>query len=386
MRGEFGYKKIEVNARGKYVRELGKQESETGQDLHLNIDAELQKKAMPYLSDKGCSAIVMDCTNGSLLMLASSPAYDPNEFNKLSSKYWNSLINNPYKPLIDKTTRSLYPPGSVFKIITMLAALESGVNPKDKIVCTGGPILGGNRFRCSRLRGHGGLNMIDAIKHSCNHYVYAVAKQIGADKIIEVARRFGFGEKTGIDMPGELSGFVPSREWKQEKFGNRWSIGDTLNLAIGQGFLLSTPMQLARFMAAIASNGKLLTPKIVKGEAEYTQIRFDKAHSDVLKTALYNTMNAPGGTGYFSRINYKSMRMAGKTGTAQVRAKKSASDNLSRSDINWKSRNHAIFSGYAPFNAPRFAISVYYDHGGGGGRAAAPVAKQIMQLVMKKYL
>ena len=228
--------------------------------------------------------------------------------------------------------------------------------------------------------------MIDAIKHSCNHYVYAVAKQIGADKIIEVARRFGFGEKTGIDMPGELSGFVPSREWKQEKFGNRWSIGDTLNLAIGQGFLLSTPMQLARFMAAIASNGKLLTPKIVKGEAEYTQIRFDKAHSDVLKTALYNTMNAPGGTGYFSRINYKSMRMAGKTGTAQVRAKKSASDNLSRSDIKWKSRNHAIFSGYAPFNAPRFAISVYYDHGGGGGRAAAPVAKQIMQLVMKKYL
>lgn len=386
LRGEFGYKRIEVNAHGKYVRELSKSSSIAGKDLYLNIDSELQSKIMPYLSEQGCSTIVVDCKTGGILLCASSPTYDPNKFNKLSSKYWNSLISNPYKPLIDKTTRSLYPPGSIFKIITILAALEVGINPQDKIICSGGPMLGGNSFRCARSRGHGPLNMIDAIKYSCNIYIYEIARQIGADKIIEVAKKFGFGELTNIDMPGELSGFVPTRAWKENKYGRKWSLGDTLNLSIGQGFLLSTPIQLARLITAIASNGKLFTPKIAVAPTEYTQINLKEEHLDIIKTALYNTMNTPGGTGYFSRINYKSMSMAGKTGTAQVIAKKSVSDNLSRQDIAWKRRNHAIFSGYAPFNNPKYAISIYYDHGGGGGRAAAPIAKKIMQLVMLKYL
>lgn len=384
--GKFGYKRIEVNAYGKYVRELSQSSSVAGNDLHLNIDSELQKKISTYLSPKGCSAIVMDCTHGGILICSSAPTYDPNQFNNLSTKYWNNLIDNPYKPLIDKTVKSLYPPGSIFKIITVLAALEAGVNPNDKIICTGGPVLGGNRFRCARSRGHGALNMIDAMQYSCNSYIYGIARQIGADKIIEVAKKFGFGQRTNIDLPGELSGFVPSRSWKKENYGSRWSLGDTLNLAIGQGFLLSTPMQLARLITAIASDGKLFTPKIVIGEAKYSQIDIKKEHLDIIKAALYHTINSPGGTGYLSRINYKSMRMAGKTGTAQVQAKKSASDNLSRQDIDWNSRNHAIFSGYAPFNNPKFAISVYYDHGGGGGRAAAPIAKKIMQDVMEKYL
>jgi penicillin-binding protein 2 len=387
LRGEFGHKRIEVNAYGKYVRELGQNASISGKNLYLNIDSILQKKITSYLSPKGCSAIVMDCTNGSMLICSSSPGYDPNKFINLSIKYWNSLMNNPYKPLIDKTIKSLYPPGSIFKIITALAALESGVNPDDKIICTGGPILGGNKFRCSRSRGHGALNMIDAIKHSCNSYIYGIARQIGADKILEVATKFGFGQRTNIDLPGELSGFIPSQAWKKEKYGTRWNLGDTLNLSIGQGFLLTTPMQLTRMIAAIANGGKLLTPRIVSSEAEYThQIDVSLEHLDIIKTALYHTINSPGGTGYLSRVNYKSMRMAGKTGTAQVQAKKNAADNLSREDINWESRNHAIFSGYAPFNAPKFAISVYYDHGGGGGRAAAPIAKKIIQDVLKKYL
>ena len=386
LRGEFGHKRIEVNAYGKYVRELGQNASIAGQDLHLNIDSDLQKQIVPYLNPKGCSVVVMDCTNGSLLLCNSAPAYDPNEFINLSTKYWNKLINSPYKPLIDKTIKSLYPPGSIFKIITVLAALEGGINPNDKIVCTGGPVLGGNKFRCARSRGHGALNMIDAMKHSCNSYIYGVARQIEADKIIEVAKKFGFGQLTNIDLPGELSGFVPTRNWKKEKYGSKWRLGDTLNLSIGQGFLLSTPMQLTRMIAAIASNGKLFTPQIIKSEPQYTQIDIKKEHLDIIKTALYHTMNSPGGTGYLSRINYKSMRMAGKTGTAQVQAKKNATDNLNREDISWNSRNHAIFSGYAPSNNPKFAISVYYDHGGGGGRAAAPIAKKIMEDVMKKYL
>ncbi|MBY0533947.1 Penicillin-binding protein 2 [Candidatus Megaera venefica] len=386
LRGEFGFKRIEVNALGKYVRELGKSASKPGNDLYLNINAELQENALKHMNAQGCSAIVMDCTNGNIIICASTPSFDPNKFSKLSNQYWNSLINDPYKPLIDKTTKSLYPPGSVFKIITALAALEAGIDPDNKIICTGAPILGGNSFRCSRSRGHGALNMVDALKHSCNHYIYAVARQTGADKIIEVANKFGLGKPTGVDLPGELSGFVPTKQWKMEKYGTKWGVGDTLNLSIGQGFILATPMQLACLITAIASNGKLFSPKIAVGAPNYVQLDLQQSNLEIIKTALFNTMNTPGGTGYLSRLDYKSMHMAGKTGTAQVQAKKNASDDLSRDNIAWGSRNHAIFSGYAPFDNPKYAISIYFDHGGGGGRASAPIAKKIMQDVLLKYL
>lgn len=386
LRGEFGFKRIEVNALGKYVRELGKSVSKPGNDLYLNINAELQENALKHMNAQGCSAIVMDCTNGNIIICASTPSFDPNKFSKLSNQYWNSLINDPYKPLIDKTTKSLYPPGSVFKIITALAALEASIDPDNKIICTGAPILSGNSFRCSRSRGHGALNMVDALKHSCNHYIYAVARQIGADKIIEVANRFGLGKPTGVDLPGELSGFVPTKQWKMEKYGTKWGVGDTLNLSIGQGFILATPMQLACLITAIASNGKLFSPKIAVGTPNYVQLDLQQSNLEIIKTALFNTMNTPGGTGYLSRLDYKSMHMAGKTGTAQVQAKKNASDDLSRDNIAWGSRNHAIFSGYAPFDNPKYAISIYFDHGGGGGRASAPIAKKIMQDVLLKYL
>ncbi len=386
LRGEFGFKRIEVNALGKYVRELGKSASKPGNDLYLNINAELQENALKHMNAQGCSAIVMDCTNGNVIICASTPSFDPNKFSKLSNQYWNSLINDPYKPLIDKTTKSLYPPGSVFKIITALAALEAGIDPDNKIICTGAPILGGNSFRCSRSRGHGALNMVDALKHSCNHYIYAVARQTGAAKIIEVANRFGLGKPTGVDLPGELSGFVPTEQWKMEKYGTKWGVGDTLNLSIGQGFILATPMQLACLITAIASNGKLFSPKIAVGAPNYVQLDLQQSNLEIIKTALFNTMNTPGGTGYLSRLDYKSMHMSGKTGTAQVQAKKNASDDLSRDNIAWGSRNHAIFSGYAPFDNPKYAISIYFDHGGGGGRASAPIAKKIMQDVLLKYL
>ena len=178
-------------------------------------------------------------------------------------------------------------------------------------------------------------------------------------------------------------GFVPDRQWKFERFNNKWRLGDTLNLSIGQGYLLSTPLQLTRMMAAIASHGKLFTPNIAKQQAEFTQLDIDAEHLDILKAALYKVMNEPGGTGYSSRINVNGTRMAGKTGTAQVQAKKNAADNLSRADIAWHRRNHAIFAGYAPFNNPKYVISVYYDHGGGGGREAAPIGKQIMEMALR---
>lgn len=386
LRGNLGVKRVEVNAHGKYVRELGNIKAQTGANLYLNIDAQLQQKALTYLNIQGGSAIVMDCTNGSVLVCASAPTFDPNQFNKLSSKYWEELTNNPYKPLINKTISSLYPPGSIFKIITCLAALECGIDPKYEFICTGQPFLGGNSFRCAKKTGHGAINMIDALKYSCNSYMYMVARQIGAEKIIETAKKLGFGQLTGIDLPGELNGLVPTPQWKKEKFGTSWTLGDTLNLAIGQGFILVTPIQLARFIGAIANQGKLFTPSLMVKEPNYIQAEIAPEHLDTICQALYSTVNAAGSTGYLSKLNHEYITMSGKTGTAQVKAKKNSADDLSRESIAWGNRNHAIFSGYVPSNNPKYAISIYFDHGGGGGRSAAPIAKKIMQDVVNKYL
>lgn len=385
LRGKFGYKEIEVNAYGNYVKELSEIHPSKGSELYLNIDAELQRKIVPYLNNNGCSAIVMNCLNGGILSCCSVPSYDPNNFNSLSEKNWTHLIQNPNKPLMNKTIHSLYPPGSIFKLITILAALESGIDSSYIIKCNGGPALGGNSFRCSKKDGHGSLNMHDAIMYSCNIYIFEIAKLIGANKIISTAKKFGFGSKTGIDLPSEVSGFVPTIDWKKKEFNSQWSLGDTFNLSIGQGFLLCTPMQLARFITGIANNGKLYTPRILNSEVRYTQLDIKKEHITFLKEALYNTVNKLGGTGYSSRLDQGGISMAGKTGTAQVMAKKSINDNLSRSDIERDKRNHAIFTGYAPSDQPKYTVTVYYDHGGGGGKVAAPIARAILEQVLARY-
>lgn len=382
LRGEFGYKQVEINAHGTFVRELTKNQSTAGKDLHLNIDANIQKDIMDYLNPQGASAVVMNCHDGGVLSFNSAPSYDPNNFNFLSNKYWSTLTHDPHKPLINKVIHSLYPPGSIFKLVTILSALEAGIDTNRVINCNGGPMLGGNSFRCGSRMGHGPLNMNDAVKHSCNIYFYNVAKIIGSQVIIDNAKKFGFGVQTGIDLPGEQTGFVPTMEWKQKKIKTKWSLGDTFNLAIGQGFLLCTPIQLSRFITAIATNGKLFTPRVAKAESHYTQLNIKEKHLTFLKEAMFDTVNSLGGTGYGGRLNHTSIKMAGKTGTAQVLAKKNANDDLSRADIAWHRRNHAIFTGYAPHDDPKYSVTVYYDHGGGGGRAAAPVAKKIMERVL----
>lgn len=385
LRGDFGHKHIEINAHGKYIRELGNKNAVKGEDLYLNIDIHLQEKANNYLDKKGSSAILMNCNTGQILVCASSPSYDPNKFNKLSHKYWNDLNNNINKPLINKTIREIYPPGSVFKIITVLAALESGISLEKKVNCTGKPFIGGNKFRCHNHSGHGNINMMNALKFSCNTYIYELAKEIGANKIIEIAKSFGFGDITKIDLPMELSGFLPSPEWKKKKYNSKWTIGDTLNLSIGQGFLSATPMQLIRMIAAIGNEGKLVTPRIkANEEEEYSYVNIDTKNLKIIKNLLYDVVNKQGGTSYFSKLDYKSIHMAGKTGTAQVKAKKNAFDDLNSKEIEWKNRNHAIFAGFAPYKNPEYAVLVFYDHGGGGGKSAAPIAKKIMQDAINK--
>ncbi len=384
--GGFGHKRIEVNSKGRYVRELDKKPSKDGNNLLLNIDIRIQQKSIEYLDKRGCSAVVMDCTNGNVMLYSSAPMYDPNEFNKLSSKYWKELIGNPYKPLIDKVSKSLYSPGSVFKMVTILAALESGMDPKQIISCTGGPALGGRFFRCWKKGGHGRISMMNALKHSCNSYMYYIAKKVGIEKIAEVARKFGFGSLTGIDIPGEVYGTVPDIAWKKKRFNRKWTLGDSLNVAIGQGFLLCTPVQLVRMTAAIANGGILYTPQIAKSDVPQKGVRVDISDEnlEIVREAMYQVVNTPGGTGYRNRIEHQAMIMAGKTGTVQVRSKKNAKENLSASDVEWESRNHATFCGFAPYDNPKYAVAVYYDHGGGGSRSAAPIAKKIMLDIMNK--
>ena len=386
LRGKFGYKQIEVNALGRQVREIASVASEQGNDIHLNIDAELQQEILPYLNAQGSTVIVMDNTNGNLLLLAVSPTFEANNFARLKQDYWDSLLNDRHKPLINKAVHSTYPPGSVFKLITILAGLEAGIKPEKSFHCNGASFLDSNSFRCWNHHGHGDVDMYGAIKHSCNIYMYEISRLIGHGRIIDMAKKFGFGTKTGIDLAGEMSGFVPSAEWKKKKFNSKWTIGDTLNLSIGQGFLLATPMQLARFVTSIASGGILYTPRIAKAEAEFTQIDINPKYLKLISEGMYKAVNTEGGTAYYSRILSEKHQLAGKTGTAQVQAKANMYDDLSRDTIAWERRNHAIFMGFAPYHSPRYSILVYIDHGGGGGRMAAPVGSKIMAKVLEKYL
>jgi penicillin-binding protein 2 len=385
LQGNFGIKEVEVNAYGSVVREISSKQSDSGEEIQLNIDSELQNKAMEILPKKGSCAIVLDVRDGRVLTLASAPSFDANKFVRgLSHDYWNEIITDPHKPLINKTVQNNYPPGSIFKMIVVIAALEAGMNPTHKVHCNGSSALGDTHFKCWYKPGHGHLDLHQALEHSCNIYMYHIAKTIGADKIAEVARKFGFGTPTGIDLPTESAGLIPDTLWKKRQFKQEWHLGDSLNTGIGQGFVLATPIQIARFCAAIANGGKLITPRIV-GKSSISEIDIDPEHLRFIQSGMNNVMNAPGGTAYYHRITEPGWEVAGKTGTSQVRSKVGDID-LSSSSVPWESRNHALFVSYGPVHNPRFATAVVVDHGGGGASGAGPIAKNIMMEVFKKYL
>jgi len=385
LQGNFGMKEVEVNAYGAVVREISSQPSICGNDITLNIDTELQNAAMEILPQKGSSAIVLDILDGRVLTLASAPGFDSNQFIRgLSYDYWNEIMQDPHKPLLNKAVQNNYPPGSIFKMIVVLAALESGMNPDHRILCTGGSALGDTHFKCWYKPGHGNLDLHGALEHSCNTYMYHIGKTIGATKIAEVARKFGFGAPTGIDLATESAGFIPDPLWKKAQFKQEWRLADSLNTAIGQGFVLATPLQMARFCAAIGNNGKLVSPRIV-GKATPNPIDINQDHIKFIQSGMYNVMNSPSGTAYNHRIIQQDWKIAGKTGTAQVRSKVGNID-LSSSTVPWENRNHALFVSYGPISYPRFATAVVVDHGGGGSSTAAPIAKNIMLEVFKKHL
>lgn len=390
LRGTAGASRIEVNAVGRVIREIDRTPGAPGADLGLTIDLELQKYAMKRLEGESAAAVVMEIATGDVLALTSTPAFDPNKFVVgISQKEWSALLEDEYRPLANKAASGLYPPGSTFKMLVALAALEHGViGPREGVFCNGRYKLGDRYFHCWRRGGHGTVALKEAIKFSCDVYFYEVAKRVGIDNIAEMAARFGVGVKPELQMTAVRSGIVPTKAWKQANYAESWQIGDTLNAGIGQGFVLATPVQLAVMTARIGGDGNKVVPRLIRtinGEpapvADPVSMNVSPEHLRLVREGMFAVSNEQRGTAYSSRIADTEMVMAGKTGTSQVRritTAERARGVIKNEDLPWNRRDHALFVAYAPYDKPRYAISVIIEHGGGGSRAAAPVARDIM--------
>ena len=395
LRGVDGGRQMEVDALGREIRSLQSVEAFPGNNLVLTIDLELQAVAEEAFEDKNGALIAMDPTNGRILAMVSKPSFDPSLFARnIAPDEWQSLMENPHHPLQNKAIQGQYPPGSVFKIVTAIAGLESGIiTPDTQMTCTGLYPYGNRYFRCWKEGGHGTLSLHRAIVESCDIYFYQVGLKVGVDKIAHYANELGLGRPTEISLPHEKSGIVPSSSWKKKRLGVSWYSGETLSLAVGQGYLNTTPLQLVRLISAIANGGKFYLPQVVErveniyGTAlkEYPPLEAGRASISektlyTIQEALMGAVNDPHGTGWACAL--KEVRVAGKTGTAQVI--KMAQD-FKKGDMNrmpLKFRDHAWFVAYAPCEDPKISLAVLVEHGGYGGAAAAPIAKK----VIAKYL
>jgi penicillin-binding protein 2 len=396
LRGRAGNSRVEVNAYGRVIRELAKDPGTPGDEVVLTLDMDIQRYATERVRGESASIVVMDVVTGELVSIVSAPGFDPNLFNiGLSQAEWDGLTNNDLNPLVNKTLAGQYPPGSTFKMIVALAALEAGViSPNRTIFCSGKVSLGSHDFHCWKRGGHGAMDMVDAIKQSCNVYFYEVGKRLGIDKIDKMARRFGLGDQLAVDMAGEKSGLIPSAGWKRATTGIPWQQGETLNASIGQGYVLTTPLQLATMSARIANGGVGVRPWLVRSVGgvlrdmpQAVPLGIPDAHINIIQRGMNAVVNVPGGTAFRSRLPLDDLAMAGKTGTALVRRisrEERSRGVLKNNELPWKFRDHALFVGYGPVDNPRYAISVIVDHGGGGSKAAAPVAKDIMTRVLTR--
>lgn len=386
VRGIAGARHVEVNATGLSIRELKVQPSQKGEDIHLSIDAELQQFAAERMGEESGAVIVMDAHYGEVLALVSMPAFDPNAFSVgIRSDYWKELNTNEKNPLLNKAITGLYPPGSTFKMMVGLAGLKSGkITSSTQFFCPGHFFLGNHRFNCWKPGGHGTVNLDRALAESCDTFFYNVAYHCGIEPIIDVCHACGLGQESGMGLQGEKAGLVPSPEWKRKRYNAPWTTGDTINVGIGQGFVLTSPMQLAVMIARIVNGGKAVKPGLISGrphEPQWDDIGIDPSHLEMVMKGMDDVVNAPNGTAYGKRIAEEGMAMGGKTGTAQVRRiLQRGQDQMS---IPWSHRHHALFVGYAPVNDPRFVCSVVIEHGGGGSSAAAPVAQDVLRKVQQ---
>ena len=393
LRGNYGVKYVEVNVHEVPIRNLSSKQAIEGSRVHLTIDFRLQKFATERIKNDVASVILMDVESGEILVYASSPAFDPNRFVEgVTHSYWKELNSDIRKPLTNKPISALYPPGSTFKLMTAIAGLENGINPQTKVNCNGYYKFGRRAFHCWKEGGHGSLNLVDAIMHSCNTYFFTIANQIGAERIAEVSKRFGYAEKPDISLHGAKTGVAPNDEWKRKALKQQWFGGDTLNTAIGQGFVLASPLQMAVITSRIANGGVPIKPYLVRNQHIFTQFDQLKSkrvvseeHLKLIKEGMNRVMNTPGGTAFAKRIEIKGFEMAGKTGTSQVISKRE--DEMTASENALKAnQNHAIFVGFAPVSKPRYAISVVVEHGKSGSQAAAPIGRDILLEAQKIQL
>ena len=390
LRGEPGKAEIEVNVHGREVRQLGKTLATPGKKIVLSIDAELQRFVQQRLAtERSASGVIMDVHTGAVYALASYPSFDPNAFTGgISTMEWEQLRDDPTHPLTNKIISGLYPPGSTFKMVTALAGLESGVIDRNwNANCPGHFEFGDHRFFCWKQGGHGTVNMTGALAGSCDVFFYKLSNIVGIERIAEMARRLGMGDKLDIGLPEEKAGLIPDTKWKRKVRKEQWHPGETIVAAIGQGYVQTTPLQLATMTARIANGGKQVTPwltAMIGGVETHTQPWGDMKLNPENLTFVQQGMAAvlqAGGTAYAHRITEPGMEMAGKTGTSQVRRitlAERATGVRKQDDVPWNYRHHALFVGYAPVSNPRYACCVVVEHGGGGSTAAAPIAKDIM--------
>nr|WP_294505060.1 penicillin-binding protein 2 [uncultured Rhodopila sp.] len=397
LRGRAGSVQLEVNAVGRVIRELDRLEGVQGEDVGLTLDAGLQQSVLTTLGDESASAVVMDCRNGEVLAMATNPSFDPSVFNSgVSQAQWLEWTRDRRTPLINKATSGLYAPGSTFKMAVALAALEAGtLSPGDHIGCPGYLDLGDTRFHCWRKGGHGTLDLRGGLKNSCDVFFYEVARRTGIDHIAAMANRLGLGTELELDLPGQRSGLIPTREWRMAK-GHPWNVGDTIVSGIGQGYIQVTPLQLATYASRIAS-GRMVQPHLTRKLAGALQPGSEPEDWPVLgmpekllhavREGMWAVVNEAGGTAPLAKLADPGVQLAGKTGSAQVRRvsrELRESGHFDSQKLPWEYRPHALFVAFAPYDAPRYALAVVIEHGNAGAAAAAPMAHDIMTEVLKR--
>ncbi|MFN3232894.1 MAG: penicillin-binding protein 2 [Alphaproteobacteria bacterium] len=393
LRGTAGARRVEVNALGREIRELTRDKGRPGEDLNLSIDLDAQRFAMERLGEQSAGVVVMNIHTGEVIVLASSPGFDPNEFNfGISTENWRGLLADPRKPLHNKAIQGQFPPASTFKMLMAMAAVDEGlVSPDHRINCPGHMRFGNRRFHCWKRGGHGWLNMAQSIEQSCDVYFYDLALKLGVDKIAAMSRRFGLGESLGIELDHEASGLVPTEAWKRRRFNEPWHEGENLSIGIGQGYMLATPLQLAVMTARMANGGyavkpSLLAPDPVALSAQpFDSIGVSQAALAIAQQGMIDVMEGSRGTARRSRIKDWPRGIAGKTGTAQVRritAAERRTGVLKNDQLPWQERDHSLFVGYGPIDDPVYSVAVVVQHGGGGSKVAAPIASDILRRVL----
>ena len=414
MIGKPGLQRFEVNAYGKRIKELKLIQGEPGQDFRTTIDQEVQKFASGQIKEKSGSICVMDIFTGDIVSMVSSPSFDPNKFvYGISQNDWQELLQNDRKPLINKSIAGLYPPGSTIKPVVALSALENDViSPKLVVQCKGSIELYGQKYHCWKEKGHGYMNLRTAIKESCDIYFYEIARRLGVDRLSVTAKSFGLGKKVLENLNEEKAGVVPNTKWKLKNIGKGWVLGETLISGIGQGYFLTTPLQICLMTAQLANGGYEIKPRIIDDKYAVQPIinawrenfNYKKNNIDLTSTglrklyknkenikflldALYGATNEPMGTSYRSRHVKSEYIYAGKTGTSQIRTIKEEQRllDIKNKDLPYEQRDHALFTSFAPYKNPRYAITIVIEHGGSGSSGAAPIAKSLVKKVLDRH-